>query len=632
MRRSLASLTAAAAFASIAAYSHAQTTYTWDAPFEVDFSNPNNWDPPRTAPASDDILVFPSGGFAIEEGFEELHTFGRLVIESGATLFIQNSLDEVGGQPLDEGVIWLLTGGDDALVVEEDATLVLQGNRTFSIELGPGSSGYVEGEVQAYSRASGEPQALIASDPESLEFRDGAVFTLSPGTLPSGLLTTGAREGFSTSSDRETAIDSVHFLPGSEYYRGGLPDGTLTGGTGSTPLNFNQDPDIIIFHEGSSYIHLHGRISFSGRQWPNMIFREGRGRTFDDIHGEGDEIALGAGSGTPITVYGDVIFEPPTGPWIRDDKDILVSDYEWRVFGPNEEGTVATFIQGDFIVREDSVGIIRETGLPSTNVRFWDTWGDFIVEDPDLFEPVSAAQRRFRFNGPGPQVLDVNGLAFPRVDFSNPNGVTLESDVEFFRNVRFPEGPVFTNGHRFFVSEWESGGGDIIVASVLTEGTGYVNGTLERRVDAEDTGVRFFPVGNNSRTGLRLNITEAGTGFGSASVTIANSPPSFPAGFGPGGTVPHVWELETDGISGFTASVELNYDPDEIGALEEDNFVVGRYDGTDWELITNTDDSVLPYIEREPDENRITVHGLTDFSVFAIFDEEATAVPDWHLH
>lgn len=629
MKSSMLRLTASAVFASIAAMGAAQQTYTWSAGFGVDFAAPGSWTPARNTPAPDDILVFPAGGWAIEEGFEANHSFGKLLIEDGATLFIQNSLDEdPPGTPLDEGVIWELTGGADALVVEAGATLVLQGNRTFSIELAPGSTGYVEGEVQAYSRASGNTQALIANDAESLEFRDGSVFSLSPGTLPSGLLTTGAREGFSTSADRTTATNSVHFRSGSTYVRGGLIDGTRTGSTGSTPLNFNTDPDIIIFDRGSTYLHLHGRISFPGRAWPTVIFREAGGRTGPD------SIALGAGSGSPITINGDLIFDEPGGSWIRDDRSIDdLSEYEWRVFGQNEEGSVATLIDGDFIIRENSVTLVEETGLPSTNIRYADIKGDWIIEDPALFLPVSAAQRRFRLNSQeGPQSLDVNGLSIPRMDFSNPSGVNLASDVEFYRNVRFPEGPVFTNGHRFAVTEWDNSG-DIIVASVLTEGTGWVEGTLERTVDATDTGARFFPMGIGSRTGLRITITEAGTGFGTISVTIQNSPPSVPAGFGPTSYVPgSVFVVDAVDVSGFTAEVELNYDPAQTGGLDPENFVVGRFDGSTWEVIDNTDDSTTPYIVRDTENNQVIVHGVTEFSTWALFDAEATSVQTWEQY
>ena len=76
---------------------HAQTTYTWNVPGGGNWITASNWSPPRTAPATTDVIVF-DGGVANGTISNVGGPVGRLVLQNSASIVLNG-----GGLPITGG-------------------------------------------------------------------------------------------------------------------------------------------------------------------------------------------------------------------------------------------------------------------------------------------------------------------------------------------------------------------------------------------------------------------------------------------------------------------------------------------------------------------------------------------------
>lgn len=190
LRHSLRSVALAAMLALAPGFAFAQATYTWVSPTSSAWSTPANWSPPRTSPASDDVLVF-DGGIGANTTVQSVvtQTIGRIRLQNGAFVSLI---------PLSPGPVTITVSGGtgDDLSVPAGCQLIVQaGSTPQTVLLGAGATGLVSGQVLI----GGSNARLGATDANALVFSAGALATCNGNSTPFGT----------------SAPGSVHFQSGS---------------------------------------------------------------------------------------------------------------------------------------------------------------------------------------------------------------------------------------------------------------------------------------------------------------------------------------------------------------------------------------------------------------------------------
>lgn len=207
-------------------------TYTWQGPDGGDWSFPANWNPPRTVPASTDILQFDDGKSNIINNVIT-QTIGQLSVLNFTSITLQSSGPSV-----------LTIGGTgNNFVVSENSRFNINGPDALTVSLINGVTGAINGGVTF----SGGGHKFLAADANSLVF------------APSGVFTAGT--GFSGNPFGTSNLNSVIFQAGSAYISQ----------SGSNPFGAAAPNSVVVFQPGSFYTHQQsGSLSLSGRTYGNF--------------------------------------------------------------------------------------------------------------------------------------------------------------------------------------------------------------------------------------------------------------------------------------------------------------------------------------------------------------------------
>ena len=225
----------------------AQSTYTWTAGTNTNFQLPANWNPARTTPAPDDILVFNNVSPAVG-------AVNNIPTQTIGQLFIQDNRSMTFSAPTGSSTLTLSGGTGTDFLVESGCSMVFDGNNTNSliITFNPGVTGLINGSLTFTNSGGGtdpDHQLLLPDATSSLTFSNGSVF--------SAAVLNGSPFGNSG------AANVITFQAGAVYISG----------AGANPFGLTQPASKVVFQTGSLYRHQQStQPGLSGRTYADFDF------------------------------------------------------------------------------------------------------------------------------------------------------------------------------------------------------------------------------------------------------------------------------------------------------------------------------------------------------------------------
>lgn len=211
-------------------------SYTWIGADGAAWNVPANWNPARTSPAVNDILIFNGGGTKTIVSVPA-ETVGKMSFSGNTIINLQSGAASVLG-------IYGVTGVD--LDIPAGCALNLNAVNAITVSLLTTATASISGSISFSSTAS-TAHKLLGADAASITFNNGATFT-------AGLNLSGNVFG-------TTSLGSVIFANGSTYISQG----------GSNPFGATQPNSVVVFQTGSLYkVIANASPAFSGRTYANF--------------------------------------------------------------------------------------------------------------------------------------------------------------------------------------------------------------------------------------------------------------------------------------------------------------------------------------------------------------------------
>ncbi len=474
-----------------------QHTYRWNNSSPL-WYHPSAWTPERTLPLPDDILEFEAD--ATVAALPDADKIGALRIHNSATVYLSS---------LQPGNIIVGEGGINGphFVVDAGAALHVTGSQPVSFHIAANATGQIGGAISF----AGSEHRLTAASPGALVFHAGAGFT--------------ADAGFSGNAFGTMHLHSVVFEQGATY--------VSMSTTGSTPFGAPAPDAVVIFENGSNYIHR------TNTPVPALA-----GRTYGNLIIEGNLNFAGIGSARNCTIQnnlhlksGFLSFKPNTiathtGNFLVKG-DIICESEAWIDIG-NENMTGAVELAGT----DQSVGVGSGTGsltffnftcnnLTTTLHRPLNISGNLHLQNGKIFSTDTA-----------PLILHAHaGITSCMHDYSNLPYTHIGCDHSFVEGLVTKKG---LNNESF-----------------------------------------AFPLGAGNK--LRPLLLHEATG--EFTVRYIRSDPYNDVGDIMGNGIHHVSHLEYWQIAGAgSVKVELPYfDPNSGGVTDMEALRVARYDGAAWQ-------------------------------------------------
>jgi hypothetical protein len=268
-------------------------TYHWTGASGTDWNVPGNWNPARTVPALNDILIFDIGGIWTITNVPN-QTIGQLRIlgEMAVTLQGLGTLNVAGD-----------TGED--LLVEWGCHLNISGSGAVSISLAAGATGLVHGGMTF----SGGGHRLVAASVNGVVFSAGSMFK--------------SGSGFTGNPFGTVNLNSIVFSQGSLYVCQ----------AGGNPFGAAAPSSVVVFQPGSLYrIDAYVVPSLGGRTYGNF-----------EMNYPGSITATGSSAvtiGNFIASQGTFYFNVTGTPGHSIRGNITIASVATLIFNPASAGTV----------------------------------------------------------------------------------------------------------------------------------------------------------------------------------------------------------------------------------------------------------------------------------------------------
>ena len=587
----------------------AQTTYTWNQTSAAAFGTAANWTPTRTAPATNDILVFDGSTTpnAVVTGLAT-QTIGELTIENNAYVtFIASSAATL-----------TVGGGTTALQIGAGSTLLDSANSVITIALPTGSTGDISGTFRERGATAATAHKLTATDASSLTFESGSFCVID--TLSSSNL-------FGT-----TALNSVVFKSGS----------TLIQRSGSNPFGASAPSSVIVLQNGSKFSsQWTGTPSFSGRTYADF-----------ELNAPGGAVTVTGGTATSINnliiTAGRLNFNMTGTPGHSIKGSITVNAGDTLDFSPltagtvNLNGTSTQIISGGGIIFSGTNSTIRANNSGGVNL------GQSMLDSGSVIVDSSLSASVNSFTGPGSFTLSSGAALW----LGGPNGVndvikttganSLSTGGKYYFDGGGPQvtGSLMPDTIAEIKTFTSTGltlskttvanavtltgagnittGADTLIAPHGVNGSGsgaYVDGNLLYNVTV--TGAWIFPVGSGFTSYLPVTLNfSVLTGSGAVVVGAVDSTVTSPS-LSLGDSINmlrHYYKVgNAAGITGFTASVILGYtasDAARLGITKDSTLHVYQRNGSNW--------IDLPVTARDVVNKTITVSGVSSFGTFIV--------------
>ncbi|MFN8305985.1 MAG: T9SS type A sorting domain-containing protein [Ferruginibacter sp.] len=211
-------------------------TYLWTGANGTLWTDPLNWLPVRTTPATNDSLLFV-GPLTVTVTGVPAETIGYMGISLGSNVTLQAA---VNNTTLNIGAGF----GGEELELEAGSQLNISGANGYTINILTGNTSIIDGDMTF----SGGAHKFTAADASGITFNTGSSFTAGTGFSSNPFGTTGT-------------ANSVVFVSGS----------TFNQIAGSNPFALAQPASIIVFQTGSLFRMLGNLIpSLSGRIYADL--------------------------------------------------------------------------------------------------------------------------------------------------------------------------------------------------------------------------------------------------------------------------------------------------------------------------------------------------------------------------
>lgn len=544
----------------------AQTTYTWNGT-TTDFQVSTNWNPTRTTPAVDDILVFDGAVTAGSVTVTNIPTvqqiIGKLILQNNATITLES-----GGAAPATGNLRPSAAAADVLQVSSGSSLIFGGANGIIIRPGTGSTATINGLVRFTSTAAvaGVAHRLIANSALGIQFASGSSFEFAARG-------TGWGNPFSN-------VVSVQFLSGSSFYQGGTAT-AVSEGTGSNP--FNTATACMVCDPGSLFYNWTSVYSTAARTYGNLTV-DNRGAAVS---------AFGVTALVlPTVIDGNLLYKSTSVGAVR----IALAA------APNNP---AMQIKGNWTVESGGT--------------FGDLYADAAVNNVEIGGNVSllgvgvainqTSGRTFVLNGTSNQsiqIVDGQHLYGLTVD-NGGNGATVTGNLGIRGVLALTNGNLTTSG---------VGNSVILYNAATVSGAGLILGNVTRLLDASVLGTSTLPIAD---TPVSFEVTGAGTGSGSITGSTTGSAgaglPAFHTG------INRTWTLTSATISGYTATLVFTYKDSDLGSATESALQAARFNGSTWDVLPSTVNTVA---------NTVTVTGVTALSEWTLLQPPAPGVADWN--
>lgn len=222
-------------------------SYTWQGADLGLWTTSTNWNPTRTTPATNDMLLFSDGTAKTVTGVPT-EIIGQLILSNNTTVTMESSaavtLTIRGGAGIDLDV-----PAGSALNLH-----ALNATNAITLSLATGATGSISGNMTFSGTTSSIAHHMIAVNASAITFNSGATFT-------AGTNFSGNAFG-STSTVPVPASFSVVFAGGSTYVHQ----------SGSNPFSLSAPESAVVFNTGSLYKVTGPGItpSFAGRTYGNF--------------------------------------------------------------------------------------------------------------------------------------------------------------------------------------------------------------------------------------------------------------------------------------------------------------------------------------------------------------------------
>lgn len=214
----------------------------------------------------------------------------------------------------------------------------------------------------------------------------------------------------------------------------------------------------------------------------------------------------------------------------------------------------------------------------------------------------------------GTTIQTISGSSAPTFTYfalSNPAGVELGVNSTIQNRLRFEEGNLRLSNYNLTLSSGSTFSGTIAASNmIVTNGTGLLKRT------GTGPATLLFPIGDETGTAEYSPaevVINSGTETIGAKVTDAQHPAK-----GPGVLfLSRYWDISRDGNAAINYNLTLTYlDADISEPSQENALEMGKFDGTNWTVLTTTRDITL---------NTLTASNQTSFSSFT--GGEPSALP-----
>lgn len=380
----------------------------------------------------------------------------------------------------------------------------------------------------------------------------------------------------------------------------GSISGSMTCATSPNRLNA-ADANAITFNSGAVFTQAAGCIGnvFTNAVPANAIVFAS-GSTFVSQAGA-DPFGLTAPNSKVVFQSGSLYRHEQAGYPAFSGR--TYADFELKASGtfPAQGGSAVSFNNLTTTTGTFNLGM---TGTPGHSIKGNVTVGSGSTLN---FNPASAGT--FVFNGSTQQVISGAGTltigANQTFVLDNANGLLLQRDVAFDGpQLTLTSGNITTgvNTLTLGMSTLVSGAGDV-VGNTKRSGT-FVAGTP-------------YSFGNQD---VMLTFTEPVARIASIDAlpteVIVNLTSGAPAGFP--NAVSRSYTIETEGGSGYSATVRLHYLDSELNSNTEADLVLWRYNGSAWQNAGRT--------TIDTTDNWVELSGVTEFSPWALSAAGPTAV------
>jgi hypothetical protein len=221
--------------------------------------------------------------------------------------------------------------------------------------------------------------------------------------------------------------------------------------------------------------------------------------------------------------------------------------------------------------------------------------GNFLMTGGTL----AGTNSTYLLNGTMDQALTLKSSLINLTINKTGGKVLLGSNITIINTLNFVAGKIQTDNYAVIISAAGT-------VSGAAQGTGWVNGNLQKNVATGTSISRTFEIGDGAyytpSTVLFANVSTAA--YLAANVTATDHPMADFSGIDPAKSVNRFWSLINFGILFSTASSTFNWAPSDLDAgANTANFQPVVFDGSSW-LLTGV---------ASPSSTSITATGLTAF-------------------